>query len=66
MAKDPSDDPKRIVLTLTVTDDIAPGENSITRDAYERLLAQAARSGMTIDEVLDALIAVALPPAPHN
>ena len=63
---DPRDDPKRIVLTLTVSDDIAPGENSITRDSYERLLAQAARSGMTIDEVLDDLIAVSLPPATHN
>ena len=60
------DDPKRIVLTLTVSDDIAPGSDSITRDAYERLLAQAARSGMTIDEVLDDLIATALPPATHN
>ena len=59
-----SSDPLPVVIMLTVTDDITPGKNTLTLEAYERLQAEMARTGMALDEVLDDLIARVLPPAP--
>ena len=53
--------PRRVTYTFEITDDIAPGDDAISLDAYLRLVAEAERTGMTIDEVLDVLIQSTLP-----
>lgn len=56
-----SGDLRPIVLTLMVSDDIAPNPDTITRESYERLVAAAERAGLSIPEALDELITRTLP-----
>ena len=52
---------RRVTFSFAVSDSIAPADDEISLDAYRRLVAEAERSGMTIDEVLDVLIQTHLP-----